>query len=297
MSSDEMSPPKGKTEWPWNLPSESFSPNDWDGSKPTISIVTPSYNQGKFIEETIRSVIFQDYPNVEYIVMDGGSTDETVEILNRYDPWIDYWESTPDDGQAHAINKGLKRATGDIHGWLNSDDFFVPGALRGVAETFISSSCDALSGGRLLVDEDSNVTGWSIKPSFDPWRGGNTFPQDSTLWRSYVYDEIGYLDESYDFAMDFEFFIRLYKHFDILDTDHLIGAFRHHSDTKTRQHYADVGINETYRAWEAHLDAPTENIRQDRDPGLFRHWWFWISHPRFLALPYVVQKSSEWLRS
>ena len=277
--------------WPWNRAGSpsietGISRENW----PKISIVTPSYNQGRFIEETIRSVLLQGYPNLEYIVVDGGSTDETVEILKKYDPWIDHWVSEPDDGQTHAINKGLRRATGDIHGWLNSDDFFVPGALRRVVKAFRSSKCDALSGGRLLVDEASNVTGWSIKPAFDPWKGGNTFPQDSTLWRSHVYNEIGYLDESYDFAMDFEFFLRLHKQFGIRDTNHLVGAFRCYSESKTDKYYDDVGLEETRQAWKKHLDAPTDKLHKDRPPGFFRHWWFWVSHPRRLAIPYLSYK-------
>ena len=283
--------PSGKTGWPWTEQSDPLPDTQPDGTPwPKISIVTPSYNQGQFIEETIRSILLQGYPNLEYIVMDGGSDDETVSILEKYNPWIDYWESEADDGQTHAINKGLQRATGEIHGWINSDDFFVKGAFRQVATTFMLSGCDALSGGRILVDEASNVTGWSIKPDFDPWRGGNTFPQDSTLWRSHVYDEIGYLDESYNFAMDFEFFLRLYKHFGIRDTNDLIGAFRCHSDSKTHQHYRDIGIKETRRAWKTHLNAPDGNLFKHRNPSLLRHWWFWFYHSRNLALPYLFYK-------
>src|SRR5690606_33280720 len=91
---------------------------------PKITIVTPSYNQGQFIEDTIRSVLLQGYPNFEYIIMDGNSTDDTLEIIKKYEPWITYWESTSDRGQAHAINKGLERATGDIWAYINSDDYY-----------------------------------------------------------------------------------------------------------------------------------------------------------------------------
>jgi len=297
MTKQIPTPSNNKRGWPWGETRTRALTKDIDRRVwPKISIVTPSYNQGQFIEETIRSVLRQGYPNLEYIVVDGGSTDQTVEILEKYDSWIDDWVSEPDDGQAHAINKGLHHATGDIHGWINSDDYFVPGALQSVVETFVSSGCDALSGGRLLIDEASNVTGWSINPAFDPWKGGNTFPQDSTLWRSYVYDEIGYLDESYDFAMDFEFFLRLYMHFEIQDTNDLIGAFRCYRGSKSHQHYQDVGLDEARRAWETHLDAPVENIHEDRSPGVLRHWWFWVSHPRRLALPYVAYKASAWIR-
>jgi glycosyltransferase involved in cell wall biosynthesis len=294
MTNQLPEPSSKRTGWPWDTASNPLSNDISDpGGLPKISIVTPSFNQGQFIEETIRSVLMQGYPHLEYIVVDGGSKDETVDILQKYDPWIDDWVSEPDDGQTHAINKGLRRATGDIHGWLNSDDFFVPGAMQRVAKAFQSSRCDVISGGRLLVDEESNVTGWAIKPAFDPKKGGNTFPQDSTLWRSHVYEVIGYLDESYDFAMDFEFFLRLYKQFEILNTNDLIGAFRCYPENKTHQHYQDIGLEETRRAWEMHLESPLENLLKSRSPSLLRHWWFWLSHPRHLAKPYLAHKLSR----
>jgi len=101
---------------------------------PRISIVTPSYNQGAFIEETIRSVLLQGYPNLEYIVIDGGSTDETIDVIHRYEKWLTYWVSEEDRGQAHGINKGLARTTGDLFNWINSDDLLLPGALVAIGE-------------------------------------------------------------------------------------------------------------------------------------------------------------------
>ena len=103
---------------------------------PRISIVTPSYNQGQFIEETIRSVLQQGYPNLEYIIIDGGSTDNSVEIIKKYEEYLTYWVSEPDDGQYDAINKGFSRATGEIMAWLNSDDMYVPWTFKTVAEIF-----------------------------------------------------------------------------------------------------------------------------------------------------------------
>ncbi len=103
---------------------------------PRITIVTPSYNQGQYIEETILSVINQDYPNLEYIIIDGGSSDNTVEIIKKYSDRITYWISEKDNGQAHAINKGFRKATGDILNWLNSDDQLQPGALKIIAQRF-----------------------------------------------------------------------------------------------------------------------------------------------------------------
>src|SRR5918993_5944601 len=117
---------------------------------PRITVVTPSFNQGRFIEETILSVVGQQYPDLEYIVIDGGSTDETVEVIRRYEGRLAHWVSEPDGGQAHAINKGLARATGDILAWLNSDDLYLPGALAFVASALKSNEGPELLFGNCL---------------------------------------------------------------------------------------------------------------------------------------------------
>jgi glycosyltransferase involved in cell wall biosynthesis len=126
-------PPPGRSGWPWTDAPESPV---FDRPPPRITIVVPSYNQGPFIEETIRSILLQGYPQLELMVIDGGSSDETVDILQRYAPWLAYWVSEPDRGQTHAINKGLSRATGEIFAYLNSDDLYLPGALAAAAEAF-----------------------------------------------------------------------------------------------------------------------------------------------------------------
>src|SRR5262249_26474448 len=126
-------PPPAKTGWPWTVETSSLPPLRLDGTPwPRVSIVTPSYNQGQFIEETIRSVLLQGYPDLEYIVSDGGSSDKSVEIIKKYQSWLAYWVSERDNGQSHAIKKGLARATGDLFNWINSDDVLLPGALAAV---------------------------------------------------------------------------------------------------------------------------------------------------------------------
>src|SRR5690242_18490340 len=120
-------PPVGKTGWPWVIDSErpqAATETAW----PRWTVVIPSYNQGRYIEEAIRSVLMQGYPDLELIVMDGGSTDETLEVIRKYEPWIAHWESCRDRGQTHAINKGFQRATGEVLSFLNSDDVLLPGA-------------------------------------------------------------------------------------------------------------------------------------------------------------------------
>ena len=130
-------PSSGKTGWPWTVCTSGPDCSSISHC-PTISIITPSFNQGQFIEETIRSVLLQGYPKLEYIIIDGGSTDETVAIIKKYEPWLTYWVSEVDRGQPHAINKGIAMATGDILAWINSDDIYLPGLLDKVARFYRS---------------------------------------------------------------------------------------------------------------------------------------------------------------
>jgi glycosyltransferase involved in cell wall biosynthesis len=148
-------PPEGRAGWPWTEESPRLPERRSDGSAwPRISVVTPSFNQGHYIEETIRSVLLQGYPKLELLVVDGGSRDETVEILRRYEPWLTYWVSEPDRGQTHAINKGLERVTGELFGYLNSDDVLSRGALAAVAEGFRQyPEADVLYGRCVYTDE------------------------------------------------------------------------------------------------------------------------------------------------
>ena len=122
---------------------------------PKISIVTPSFNQGKFIEQTILSVLDQNYPNLEYIIIDGGSTDNTIDIIKRYKDRITFWVSEPDNGQSHALNKGLKKCTGDIFNWINSDDYLEPGALNKVAEAFEKTNANIVCGFSRIFKDSS----------------------------------------------------------------------------------------------------------------------------------------------
>ena len=140
-------PPPGRTGWPWTVETLRLPTQRPDGTPwPCISIVTPSYNQGEFIEETLRSVLLQGYPDLEYMVIDGDSTDGSVDIIRKYAHWLTHWVSEPDRGQAHAIDKGLESSTGDIFQWINSDDVLAAGALGTVATAFAGDHIDAVAG-------------------------------------------------------------------------------------------------------------------------------------------------------
>ena len=183
---------------------------------PQVSIVTPSFNQASYLETTIKSVLSQKYPNLEYIIMDGGSSDGSVDIIRQYEAHLAYWVSEPDKGQVDAINRGLSRATGDILGWVNSDDFYEPGALKKVVQTFINNSdVQLVYGEGWYVD----VNGERIRPCkfvksrFRDLYIYNKDPtlQAATFWTRDLWEAIGPLDESLNWVFDWDWFIRAYQ--------------------------------------------------------------------------------------
>ena len=206
-------PPPGKNAWPWTEESPQLPDTMPDGVPwPRISVVTPSYNQGRFIEETIRSVLLQGYPNLEYIIMDGGSTDNSVEVIRKYEPWLAYWVSERDRGQSHAINKGWCRSTGEITAYLNSDDILQPNALHLVAELFknhpdksvVYGDCDLVDGNtRLLRRLQSQPYNHAQLMLADYIHQSSAFVLRSAL------EKIGFLDESLHMSMDYDCWVRL----------------------------------------------------------------------------------------
>lgn len=187
---------------------------------PRITIVTPSFNQASYLEQTIRSVLDQGYPNLEYGVVDGGSTDGSVQIIERYRHKLDFAIIEPDGGQTEAINKGLHRAQGEIVGWLCSDDTLLPGSLQMIGQHFASHGRDVwLAGACRVVDPNGQVTSVA-KPCGEftipgvLLRSDNrpvVFPQPSMFWRRSLHDQLGLLDESLHYCMDFDFWLRLIK--------------------------------------------------------------------------------------
>jgi glycosyltransferase involved in cell wall biosynthesis len=242
---DLPQPPSSKTGWPWTEESLQLPDTLPDGSPwPCISIVTPSYNQGQFIEETIRSVLLQGYPNLEYIIIDGGSTDNSVEIIKKYSPWLAYWVSEKDRGQSHAINKGWERAHGEIIAYLNSDDIYTPGALEIVAKSFRKeSNFSAVVGKTNYINTSSQFIGISQKPYVssespcdlslvdpDLW----FLPQPSSFWYRPILEKAGmFVREDLHYTMDRELFYRTSKIAKIALTDKPLASFRIHEHNKS----------------------------------------------------------------
>jgi glycosyltransferase involved in cell wall biosynthesis len=208
------SPPSGKTGWPWTEGSLAGPlVRMKSGLCPKISIVTPSYNQGRFIEETIRSVLLQGYPNLEYVIMDGGSTDDTVEIIRKYEPWLTHWTSEKDHGQSHAINKGWSLAKGEIVAWINSDDTYAAGSFEKVAEYFLTQPSVAMVYGDCnIIDEKGSfakscpTTEFNLKDLVsNKW----FIPQQATFIRRNALDAVGGIREDLHLVMDWEFWLRI----------------------------------------------------------------------------------------
>ena len=229
-------PPQGKTGWPWTVetpPSPTVSIRDLSLK---ITIVTPSFNQGKFLEETIRSILLQGYDNLEYMVLDGGSTDESVEIINKYASFLTLWRSEQDRGQSSAINDGLHRGTGEIFNWINSDDVLQPGALQSVAAVF--GGFDVVAGGVTHFRDD----GFSVYAR----NAGLTALQMITETEGYVFQQpgvffsrekalaVGALDDTSRYIFDWEFMIRYLIRFPkVKYIDQDLAHFRLHDKSKT----------------------------------------------------------------
>jgi glycosyltransferase involved in cell wall biosynthesis len=203
---------------------------------PLVTVVTPSYNQGRLIRATIESVLKQDYPRIEYLVIDGGSTDETVSILREYSDRL-RWVSEPDHGQAHAINKGWRQARGSILAYLNSDDLYLPGAVtQAVAALDAHPEAAAVYGEGYHVDEEGRILERYPTEPFNPDRLQETcfICQPTVFLRRDVVERAGYLDEALRYCMDYDLWIRLARTGKILSlTPHYLASTRLHADAKT----------------------------------------------------------------
>ena len=217
---------------------------------PKISIVTPSYNQAYFLEDTIRSVLTQRYSNLEYIIIDGGSTDESLEIIRRYEPQISFWCSEPDHGHYDAINKSFARSSGEIMAWLNSDDMYCPWTLKTVASIFstfpqiewISTLTPCIWDWHGFCKQLHHIAGFSREAFLDgryiPWSTGmlGWIQQESTFWRRSLWKNAGgYVSTDYAQASDFELWGRFYQQAKLYGTFSILGGFRVQQHQRTQQ--------------------------------------------------------------
>ena len=273
-------PPSAKTGWPWTVETPQLPSVRRDGSQwPRISIVTPSYNQGRFIEEAIRSVLLQGYPDLEYVVIDGGSNDESVEIIRKYQPWLSYWVIEKDRGQAHAINKGFARTTGKLGAYLNSDDIYFAGALHYAAESFERLHWDLLIG-RSDSAYDSSLrwlrrSWWKHKMALLPRPliiGSDQYgiSQDSTYWNLAKFSKHQF-NENLHFCLDVDWYCRIARGAYIALTSKKIGYFRRHSESKTArlQHLARAEIQRIMRE-QAELGTFEESYARVQSAMLMR---------------------------
>lgn len=278
---DLPAPPPGRTGWPWTEASAPLPPALPDGRPwPRITVVTPSYNQGAFVEETIRSVLLQGYPDLEYVVVDGGSTDGSVAVIEKYERWIARWVSEPDRGQTHAINKGFGGSTGEVMGWVNSDDLLLPNALAHVGRTMgADPGTDVVCGFRLTRLDG----GQGDEPYVHPRPKPGTLERDcyvaqeTVYWRRKVYDVAGPLDEEYTYTMDYEYWQRiLASGFEFTLIPEFMGVIRIHGSAKGST-MEDVRLMELRKVYKKYLntDKDTENIKRELNI-------FWRSRTTFL---------------
>lgn len=237
-------PSSNKTGWPWTEESPQLSEFMPDGSPwPKISIITPSYNQGMLIEETIRSVLLQGYPNIEYIVIDGGSNDNSVGIIRKYEKYLAHWVSETDKGQTDAINKGFAMASGKIFAWINSDDIYVKNAFRIIAQWMYSNGkvvrpivygdCD-------VIDTDGKFQKrWFAKSVTTErlitfWRKNYLIPQPTVFMADYILRNIS-LNVSLRYVMDWELYLRLSKGYPFSHIQECLAKFRIYKGTKSSE--------------------------------------------------------------
>jgi len=198
--------------------------------------VTPSLNQGAFIEETIRSVLLQGYPDLEYIVVDGGSTDNSVGVIHKYEQWLTYWVSEPDSGQSQAINKGFGRATGEIVAWLNSDDVYLPGVMADSVMALLADRRTGIAYGRVeLFDEQRGSVRVSdaVPTELASLLFQSPICQPGAFLRRVAVSEAGYLDQALHYCFDYDLYLRVAREWGIVPIDRLIARYRLWPESKT----------------------------------------------------------------
>jgi glycosyltransferase involved in cell wall biosynthesis len=230
-------PSSSKSGWPWTVETKPLADVSTDGERwPKISIVTPSYNQGQFLEETIRSVLLQNYPNLEYIILDGGSTDNSAEIIKKYENYLFYWASEKDKGQADAIYRGFEMATGEILAYINSDDYYLPGTFQKVAEIFVKREDNHLLIGSCYY---ADIAGRYVRKHYGFPQNfasilhiGMRFGQPACFWRRDTFFSLGGFDRDMRFCFDADLFLKIMKKYAPTYTFRSLSVYRSHPTTK-----------------------------------------------------------------
>jgi glycosyltransferase involved in cell wall biosynthesis len=220
-------------------------------SLPTFTIITPSYNQGDFLEETIRSVLDQGYPNLEYAIVDGGSTDNSVEIIKKYADRLAWWVSEKDRGQSHAINKGFARTSGQVMGFINSDDTLKPGALECAGKQFEAGAKWVVGWVEFVEPGGLNFPQtWQMHERVADWFVTNPLPQQGTFWARELWDKAGPFREDLRFVFDYEFWMRLRFKVGVrpITVRRCLGTYRMHDRSKTTMEGTFTPENESVRA-------------------------------------------------
>ena len=256
---------------------------------PTITIVTPSFQQGRFLDRTIYSVVSQQYPRLEYVVQDGGSSDRTLDVLRRFDPLLTRWASEEDNGQADAINRGFRGTTGELMAWVNSDDLLLPGCLAYVARYLVEHpDVDVVYGYRLTIDEDDRQIGTWITPRHDDLAltMADFVPQETVFWRRRVWEAVGgRVDPNFEYALDWDLLLRFRDAgAQIARLPRFLGAFRVHDEQKTTASHK-LGLDECARLrMRVHgRDLSDDEIFRRMWPYLLRHMLVHAGH-RFVDL-------------
>ena len=267
-------PPPGHTGWPWTMESTALPDTQPAGRAwPRISIVTPSFNQGQFIEETIRSVLLQGYPDLEYVIVDGGSTDASVGIIRKYAPWLAHWVSEKDRGQSHALNKGLERVTGPVFGWLNSDDVYQSDAF-GRSAALVAGHPGAVgwAGATQAIDAEGRAIEVQLpKPGgmedLGEWAHKAYIPQPSCLFATARVREAGGINESLYYTMDVALLIQLAGMGAYAITSDILASLRVYEGTKTSQDPVGALVEMIATDFNLGLRGAAENLLRSRMRG------------------------------
>jgi glycosyltransferase involved in cell wall biosynthesis len=305
-SIEELPPaPPGRIGWPWTEGSRPLPDRMPDGSEwPKISIVTPNYNYERYLEWTIRSVLLQSYPNLEYIVHDDGSTDGSVELIKRYEKYLAYWASDPNSGQPSVINRGLRRSTGSILAYINSDDYYAPSAFAIAAQAFHDHpEVDFINGRCRYVDQDGNTVGEQfgditrlseVLDLWNVWWKKRQFVQPETFWRRRIWEKVGDFRTDLYIVFDWEYWCRMLLAGAVVRrVDAEFACFRFQPSQKTED--AKRVADEELAVVEKWLWDPNIPLEPDKRRVLQGHWLFDCKF-RKVADASVIQGQSSLIR-